>query len=979
MADILGLVASILQLVDMVARTRNYVQDFRDAPKDQRRLLQEIQSLRTLILELPEINKLIKDRRFKGRLTGSMQNFGEPLNQLTQAIEQLAKKLDSRGLSKVTGRLAWPLWGKEDVKAGLQTIERFKSFFHLQLGMDIWYTAQGMIPQRESEFEHTLKQHLILEGHSHIITTVKDLAQDHREHNERTISTVQNATKQQQIAQAEISQYIKDVAGIQENDREAKKRDEIIKWYSPLNFSPRQAEIINTRQPETGLWLLEDPNFKVWKSGFEQKLLCRGMPGAGKTVLVSIVVDHLQAVAAASVQNIGVAVVYLNHKERDEHSPAKLLASLWRQLVFRRPISPTIHELYESHHEPGTRPFIKDDHAVLRSVIAEYSKVYIVVDALDEYPEKERDIFLGHLFSLDPTRVNLMLTSRPHIKIEDVGSNSDLQTLEIRAMEGDIRLLVDAQISRSRQLSKHIHSRPELRKEIETGIVGRNGGMFLLAKLQIESLAAQLTVKQIRDALNNMPDDLDSSYDEVMDRINRQGKHQRDISMRALFWIINAKRPLRPAELTEALAVDTAGLDLDNLLDMDTILSVCAGLVVLTDSGGSNEVIRLVHYTVQDYLERRQAPELPRMLTEITMTCIIYLSVELPKIHGRFADHHFLDYAVNYCLIHARGHPESSIKNSILSFLADCSKWLRLWNWNRRHAATGTPIPTSASRLWIAAYFSLEEISRCLIQEEGAGAVLQQAVSYSHTDAVRILLKNGADINAMDMTYGTAMDVALASQYSHDIFWVLIEHGADVNTGGEHGTPMHRATHHNDYILARFLIQHNANVHALGGTGHTALYTAASLGHLEIIRLLVENGADTNAKGGIALIAAARNGHYEAVRLLIAHGAEVNPTGLENRGVTALHVAAAGGHDEIARFLMEHGADKEARQKSGLSKPVTVPYRRSEESQNISFFYIGAYQPVSVLASNLERLEQIQNMERGREEYLSAMVEECFD
>ncbi|KAJ6517624.1 hypothetical protein DFH09DRAFT_1098924 [Mycena vulgaris] len=929
MADILGLVASILQLVDMVARTRNYVQDFRDAPKDQRRLLQEIQSLRTLILELPEINKLIKDRRFKGRLTGSMQNFGEPLNQLTQAIEQLAKKLDSRGLSKVTGRLAWPLWGKEDVKAGLQTIERFKSFFHLQLGMDIWYTAQGMIPvhqwrghissvvknstkqQRESEFEHTLKQHLILEGHTHIITTVKDLAQDHREHNERTISTVQNATKQQQIAQAEISQYIKDVAGIQENDREAKKRDEIIKWYSPLNFSPRQAEIINTRQPETGLWLLEDPNFKVWKSGFEQKLLCRGMPrtaGAGKTVLVSIVVDHLQAVAAASVQNIGVAVVYLNHKERDEHSPAKLLASLWRQLVFRRPISPTIHELYESHHEPGTRPFIKDDHAVLRSVIAEYSKVYIVVDALDEYPEKERDIFLGHLFSLDPTRVNLMLTSRPHIKIEDVGSNSDLQTLEIRAMEGDIRLLVDAQISRSRQLSKHIHSRPELRKEIETGIVGRNGGMFLLAKLQIESLAAQLTVKQIRDALNNMPDDLDSSYDEVMDRINRQGKHQRDISMRALFWIINAKRPLRPAELTEALAVDTAGLDLDNLLDMDTILSVCAGLVVLTDSGGSNEVIRLVHYTVQDYLERRQAPELPRMLTEITMTCIIYLSVELPKIHGRFADHHFLDYA-----------------------------------------------------------------------EEGAGAVLQQAVSYSHTDAVRILLKNGADINAMDMTYGTAMDVALASQYSHDIFWVLIEHGADVNTGGEHGTPMHRAIHHNDYILARFLIQHNANVHALGGTGHTALYTAASLGHLEIIRLLVENGANTNAKGGIALIAAARNGHYEAVRLLIAHGAEVNPTGLENRGVTALHVAAAGGHDEIARFLIEHGADKEARQKSGLSKPVTVPYRRSEESQNISFFYIGAYQPVSVLASNLERLEQIQNMERGREEYLSAMVEECFD
>ncbi|KAJ7462944.1 hypothetical protein FB451DRAFT_1562373 [Mycena latifolia] len=398
--------------------------------------------------------------------------------------------------------------------------------------------------------------------------------------NVSTISSVQNAAEQQHIAQAEISQYIKDVEGIQENDREAKKREEIMRWYSPLNFSPRQAEIINTRQPETGLWLLEDPTFIAWKSGSEQRLLCRGMPGAGKTVLVSIVVDHLQTVAAADVtpvENIGVAVTYLSHKEADEHSPSKILASIWRQLVFRKPISAAIHQLYERHYEPGTRPSIKDDHIVLRSVIAEYSKTYIVVGVLDEYPERERDILLGHLFSLDRTRVNLMLTSRPRIKIEDVCSNSDLKTLDIRAKEGDICLLVNAQISQSRRLSKHIQSQPGLRKEIETEIVGRNGGMFLLAKLQIESLAAQLTVKQIRDALTNMPEDLDSSYDEFMNRIDRQGKNQRTISLRALCWIVNSKRPQRPAELMEALAVDTA-----NLLDMDTILSLCAGLVVLT-------------------------------------------------------------------------------------------------------------------------------------------------------------------------------------------------------------------------------------------------------------------------------------------------------------------------------------------------------------------------------------------------------------
>jgi ankyrin repeat protein len=472
-------------------------------------------------------------------------------------------------------------------------------------------------------------------------------------------------------------------------------------------------------------------------------------------------------------------------------------------------------------------------------------------------------------------------------------------------------------------------------------------------------------VKQIREALNNMPDDLDSSYDEVMERINRQGKRQRELSWRALCWVTNAKRPLSPAEMTEALAIDTAGLDRDNLFDMETILSVCAGLVVVTDTGSGGGVIRLVHYTVQDYLERRQQGEFPRILTDITMTCISYLSFELPKTHGSFHDNSFLDYAVDYCLIHARGHPENSIKTSILSFLANCSAWLGIWN--KRQARTGT-LPTSASSLWIAAYFSLEEISQYLLQTEGAGGVLQQAVYCGHTAVVRILLKYGADINATDTTSGKAMDVALASRYSHGIFRLLIEHGADANSAGENGTPLHRAAHHNDYSLCLFLIEHSADVHSLGGTGHTALYTAASCGHREIIRLLLSSSANINAKGGLhgtALIAAAINGHRETVRFLLAHGADVNATGLGSRGVTALYAATAGGHDQIGRLLIKHGADENGREKSGLSGAVRI---RSEKPKRTSSFHIGAYQPSSTLTSTtIENHRRMEEMERERD------------
>jgi hypothetical protein len=89
-----------------------------------------------------------------------------------------------------------------------------------------------------------------------------------------------------------------------------------------------------------------------------------------------------------------------------------------------------------------------------------------------------------------------------------------------------------------------------------------------------------------------------------MERIDRQSADDRDLAPRTLSWIAQAKRLLHIFELREALAVEegSRNLDLDNLLDIDTILSVCAGLVITTGSEEDN-VVRLVHYTTQGYLD----------------------------------------------------------------------------------------------------------------------------------------------------------------------------------------------------------------------------------------------------------------------------------------------------------------------------------------------------------------------------------------
>ena len=85
---------------------------------------------------------------------------------------------------------------------------------------------------------------------------------------------------------------------------------------------------------------------------------------------------------------------------------------------------------------------------------------------------------------------------------------------------------------------------------------------------------------------------------------------------------------------------------------------------------------------------------------------------------------------------------------------------------------------------------------------------------------------------------------------------------------------------------------------------------AASSGHTEIVKLLLERGADvniTNHYSCTVLVSASNEGNAEIVKLLLAHGADVNIRNRSNR--TALMCAASSGHTEIVKLLLEHGAD----------------------------------------------------------------------
>ncbi|CAK9111616.1 unnamed protein product [Durusdinium trenchii] len=116
--------------------------------------------------------------------------------------------------------------------------------------------------------------------------------------------------------------------------------------------------------------------------------------------------------------------------------------------------------------------------------------------------------------------------------------------------------------------------------------------------------------------------------------------------------------------------------------------------------------------------------------------------------------------------------------------------------------------------------------------------------------------------------------------------------------------------------VVQLLLEAGADKDAADANGTTALHMAAVFEHLEIMELLLEAGADqdaANADGTTALYIAARGGHVEAVRLLLGAGARLDATD----GETPLYIAAQKGHLEVVRLLLEAGADKDAATTNG--------------------------------------------------------------
>lgn len=217
------------------------------------------------------------------------------------------------------------------------------------------------------------------------------------------------------------------------------------------------------------------------------------------------------------------------------------------------------------------------------------------------------------------------------------------------------------------------------------------------------------------------------------------------------------------------------------------------------------------------------------------------------------------------------------------------------------------------------------------VRDREGSTPLHHAAGFAPLATVKLLLDNGADVNAKNRRASTPLHWAIRDEAKVRL---LLERGADLNAKQADGrTPLYQAASlaNGDSIL-RLLLSKGADPALATANGQTPLMTASGRGNVEAMQLLLEKKADVNARSGTgatALMGAAGSRDPRAVQLLLEKGAEVNA--LTKRHESALANAATAGVEECVKLLLNKGAQVNVPDDRGYSP---LMYAAASESMN---------------------------------------------
>ncbi|RYP02202.1 hypothetical protein DL765_010768 [Monosporascus sp. GIB2] len=579
MADPVSLGASIVTFVevtDRIIRACKYcVETIKDAPKDMQMIMGEAISLRAILDTLGAAGLHPKSMQLVPGLFGK----GGPVEAIRNALSELENLLpkEIRGLltnnshRRFLTELAWPL--KES-------------------------KARKLL----AEISHH-KSTLLLATTGDIIHDIKDIKSG--------------------IRRLDYT--------ITDNQRQA-----IVRWLQCVDPSPLHCEAFKKHEKHTSAWLFKSPEWNSWMQHNEHGrfLWINGIPGAGKTVLMAFIIEHLKDVCKGNPE-LGQAYYYCHHSHnRDESAPFLrwIVGQLCRQSQW---VPRQLKQLYDEGCEPSV-PELED---ALEAMLSRFRTFYVVIDAVDESKPRGDLVSVIATLAIDKRFNNLKIlaSSRPYSDIERVFSGISVSLpMANAAVAEDIRAFVHSRLASSYRLGRWRHLFPL----IEDSLVQGAQGMFRWAECQIRAIERLRNEAQILAALRNLPEDLAETYLRIFESIP---EIDRPFVRRVLLWVWGHEcAPWGNDQgINAALLLQAVGYDLhqaDPSMDMFTynledLEDLCSCLITVSPdltqyenrvghefststaleddfqgardiplNDGADLLVHLAHYTVAEYL-----------------------------------------------------------------------------------------------------------------------------------------------------------------------------------------------------------------------------------------------------------------------------------------------------------------------------------------------------------------------------------------
>jgi hypothetical protein len=418
--------------------------------------------------------------------------------------------------------------------------------------------------------------------------------------------------------------------------------------------------------------------------------------------------------------------------------------------------------------------------------------------------------------------------------------------------------------------------------------------------LQLRQLLNEPSWGLMKKSLQNLPRDLPNTFQEYLFRLGDPSSSSRaHLALQTLTWLTFACEPLNPKRLQEALSIqpDSTGPDQDFVPSMSCILECCLGLVVVDEHA---HIVRLVHFSLQEYLRTHIHTRYPLGPEELALDCYRYCSyrdftnspcANDASIIARLDQYPLMGYFAKHWRFHTLACSNSPrVQAAVNNFMSsdahrsNLRQMSRFVEGYREHYYAAEEAASTHTLHMLASLGHTEIFKQALIRHKdkinlqtalvGHTPIITAAAA-GHVEVARYLLQQGADPWVPNW-YGNALHCAAeaneapaiallldagmnpdtrtadcvtplactADNDAADAAAALLSHGADpmnIGTDRESNLLFAAVQHKCPRLVSLILSRKCVDIEAEGGYfGLTALRTATLLLHVEIILLLAE-------------------------------------------------------------------------------------------------------------------------------------------